>query len=238
MFTFFISFRKLRSTFYFSCIIITIRCSFFRSHIALDSTYVLRSVHYFHRVSPHNVIVSSLRKDKLSMKITAAVVSALATVAAARKSEVLSKDAHEELGVVWMGNATSPSSHDALPEVDLPEAFNWCDKDRQLLHGLLGSALPHYCGSCWAHGSVSALGDRIKIARNATQPILDSAFSTFSTAQVSAAATMTPSPVLTNGFTDLRTLVLALPTLPRIPTSAALRVPGGVLPRRRLDLQC
>ena len=89
------------------------------------------------------------------MKITATLVSALAAVAAARKSEVLSKDEHAALGVEWMGNATSPSSHDALPELDsYPEEFTWQQGRRQLLRPQ--SAHTSILRKLWAHGSVSA----------------------------------------------------------------------------------
>merc|ERR1719440_266041 len=97
-------------------------------------------------------------------------VSALAFVAPVeeaplrRPSEVLDRAATEALGIVWRGNHTvSPLPHETLSTADLPEAFSWCDKG--LCTMSRNQHIPQYCGSCWAHGSVSALGDRIKIAR-------------------------------------------------------------------------
>merc|ERR1711966_360592 len=54
-----------------------------------------------------------------------------------------------------------------LPEPNgMPASHNWCNIDgKSYCTKSLNQHIPQYCGSCWAHGSVSALGDRIKIAR-------------------------------------------------------------------------
>lgn len=65
----------------------------------------------------------------------------------------------------------SPLPQVTLDSSKLPQSYSWCDVNgKNLCTRSLNQHIPQYCGSCWAHGALSALGDRIKIARNGAGP--------------------------------------------------------------------
>lgn len=80
-----------------------------------------------------------------------------------RQTEVWTKDQVESRFFVWRGNSTGGHHVTSMKTRSLPPAFSWCDQGMCTMSR--NQHLPQYCGSCWAHGALSALGDRIKIAR-------------------------------------------------------------------------
>jgi len=60
----------------------------------------------------------------------------------------------------------SPLPHTYIDASDLPDAFTWSNVNgTSFLTHSLNQHVPQYCGSCWAHGAISALADRIKVMR-------------------------------------------------------------------------
>jgi cathepsin X len=67
---------------------------------------------------------------------------------------------------------SSPLPYTYISEDDLPENFNWGDVNgHSYLTHSLNQHIPQYCGSCWAHGALSALSDRIKITNSSKDEI-------------------------------------------------------------------
>merc|ERR1719453_296151 len=96
-----------------------------------------------------------------------ALLALVVASASARMNEVWTKEQTEAAGLVHKGTfAVSRLPQDYIDDASLPTNFTWGDYNGvNLLTMSRNQHIPQYCGSCWAHGSVSALGDRIKIAR-------------------------------------------------------------------------
>uniref|UniRef100_A0A7S0QTS4 Peptidase C1A papain C-terminal domain-containing protein n=1 Tax=Pyramimonas obovata TaxID=1411642 RepID=A0A7S0QTS4_9CHLO len=85
---------------------------------------------------------------------------------AERFSELVTMPGHDK-----PEDFSSPLPHTYVKEESMPKNFNWGNiKGQSMLTKMLNQHIPQYCGSCWAHGSLSALADRIKIARGGNGP--------------------------------------------------------------------
>jgi len=88
-----------------------------------------------------------------------------ASLAFSHRNEVWTREQEDAAGII-RERITSPPPRLLLDAENLPASFSWADVGGvSLVTKSLNQHIPQYCGSCWAHGAISALSDRIKIAR-------------------------------------------------------------------------
>jgi len=100
------------------------------------------------------------------LSLPVALVAILLAPAAFSHTELYTPPGHTRPSSVH-----SPQPHLELGKDELPLAFDWRNVDGvNYCTPTLNQHIPVYCGSCWAHATLSALSDRIKIARKAAWP--------------------------------------------------------------------
>jgi len=106
----------------------------------------------------------------MTMMLVYLSILALLPIAAANDEQRFNEIKYLE-GHNVFNKIESPLPHTYIDSESLPNSFSWKNKDgKSYLTKNLNQHIPQYCGSCWAHGALSSLGDRIKIARDAVSP--------------------------------------------------------------------
>lgn len=66
----------------------------------------------------------------------------------------------------YTGSGATPAY--ALSLDELPQEFDWCRRNgRSFCTISWNQHIPSYCGSCWLHGTLASIQDRIKVAKDA-----------------------------------------------------------------------
>jgi len=112
----------------------------------------------------------------------AAMMLAVLAATEARKGEVIRKPVKYSI--------TAPVPSEYLSPEAVPTTWDWRNVNGiSYLSEPKNQHIPQYCGSCWAHGSTSAVNDRYKIMRNNSWPDIDLSIQVILNCAQSAAGT-------------------------------------------------